>query len=197
MVEKENAKRASHRNDAHAAEDDNSGIDESRKDRQVDTGEADDVLGDFFSSVDEAVVEVESEDKNVSKKGDFHQKYLDQDLGTGTSQYSRLTAKNFEFSNLNPYLVLQLDIDATEEDIKQRYRKLSSKVHPDKLRNVENARLAFEQVNAAYKALQDEDHRRNIVRNIETVRAEAERTYPNSGDAASTLKEYAEKAVMR
>jgi len=39
-----------------------------------------------------------------------------------------------------------LDIDATEEDIKYRYKKLSLKVHPDRMRHVEKAREAFEEV---------------------------------------------------
>jgi DnaJ-class molecular chaperone len=41
---------------------------------------------------------------------------------------------------------MQLGIDATEEDIKYRYRKLSAKIHPDKLRDVELAREGFEEV---------------------------------------------------
>jgi preprotein translocase subunit Sec63 len=39
-----------------------------------------------------------------------------------------------------------LDVDATEEDIKYRYKKLSLKVHPDRMRHVEKAREAFEEV---------------------------------------------------
>lgn len=118
-------------------------------------------------------------------------KYTEQDLGNGKEQYARLTATNYEFKNLNPYYVLQLGVDATQEDIKHRYggvvycsslqlplalvtllntsahptlvtaihvvlsslclsvlryRKLSAKVHPDKLRDMENSREAFEQV---------------------------------------------------
>ena len=74
-------------------------------------------------------------------------KYTIQDLGDGREQVERLLAKHYEWRNLNPYAVFQLGADATEEDIKLRYKKLSLKVHPDRLRDVENARLAFEQVN--------------------------------------------------
>jgi DnaJ family protein C protein 8 len=76
---------------------------------------------------------------------------------------------NYKWYNLNPYYVLQLDIDATEEDIKYRYRKLSSKVHPDKLLGVEPAREAFEQVKAAYLRLIDPEQRATIIKNIEFV----------------------------
>ena len=65
----------------------------------------------------------------------------------------RLTADNWQYRNLNPYYVLQLGTDATEEDIKNRYRKLSAKVHPDKNRGVENARDSFEEVKKAYNKL--------------------------------------------
>lgn len=49
------------------------------------------------------------------------QKYVDQELGDPKSQLDRILAENYKFKNLNPYYVLQLDIDATEEDIKYRY----------------------------------------------------------------------------
>ncbi len=66
--------------------------------------------------------------------------------GTSESQIARLLQTNFAWKNLNPYEVLQLNIDATEEDIKLRYRKLSTLVHPDKCLNIPTAREAFEEV---------------------------------------------------
>jgi len=76
--------------------------------------------------------------------------------------------------NLNPYDVLMLDVDATEEDIRQRYRKLSSLVHPDKSRN-ERAREAFEEVKKAYQQLNDEDRKRMILLTIESIREQFEK----------------------
>ena len=118
----------------------------------------------------------------------YHEKYSNQDLGSGADQVKRLTAPNYQFKNLNPYVVLQLDIDATDEDIKNRwgyqvrtvvlqlnisrYRKLSAKIHPDKLRNVENAREAFEEVKKAYQKLCDADQKATVIRNIEFVKEE-------------------------
>ena len=43
-------------------------------------------------------------------------------------------------------LYYAVGIDATDDDIKQRYKNLSRRVHPDKLLDMENAREAFEQV---------------------------------------------------
>jgi DnaJ family protein C protein 8 len=70
-----------------------------------------------------------------------------------------------------------LGIDATAEDIKQRYRKLSTKVHPDKNRDVPDARIAFEAVKLAYQRLQDDNQRSMLVRNIEVVQEEARRVF--------------------
>lgn len=51
-------------------------------------------------------------------------KYMEQDLGTPQEIIDRLLQHNYQWKNLNPYYVLDLDIDATDEDIKQRYRKV-------------------------------------------------------------------------
>jgi tetratricopeptide (TPR) repeat protein len=87
-------------------------------------GEDGDLLAGFFSELSEA-------DKKKEKKAEdaaneqmaslLTEKYTNQDLGTGISQYERLTATNYQWKNQNPYRVMQLDIDATEDDIKYRY----------------------------------------------------------------------------
>lgn len=59
-------------------------------------------------------------EKVIVDENFIHEKYTNQDLGDRKEQYARLIAKNYEWRNLNPYFVLQLGIDATAEDIKQR-----------------------------------------------------------------------------
>jgi hypothetical protein len=59
-------------------------------------------------------------EKNVKDETYMHEKYTTQDLGDRKVQYERIMSTNYEWKNLNPYYVLQLGIDATEEDIKQR-----------------------------------------------------------------------------
>jgi DnaJ domain len=66
---------------------------------------------------------------------------------------SRLLSANYKWKNLNPYEVLMLDTDATPEDIKARYRKLSTLVHPDKRLDMPLARDAFEVSNDASTVL--------------------------------------------
>lgn len=53
-----------------------------------------------------------------------------------------------------------------------RYRKLSAKVHPDKMREVEHAREAFEQVKRTYTTLCDDQQKASILMNIEFVENE-------------------------
>lgn len=54
------------------------------------------------------------------------------------------------------YQILEIKHTATEQEIKKAYKKLSIKWHPDKNRdNVENATKKFQEINEAYKILQN------------------------------------------
>lgn len=161
--------------------------------------DSDDPLADFFGEVskesekakEERLQRIREQNKEVA----FHEKYQSQDLGNGKTQHARLTASNYEWRNLNPYFVLQLGTDATEEDIKNRYRKLSAKVHPDKNRDVENARDSFEEVKKAYQKLIDAGARKNIVDNIELVTIETKTD--NAGKSDVELDELITKNIMK
>ena len=72
---------------------------------------------------------------------------------------------------LNGFEQLGLPFDATPEDIRKAYRKLSLLVHPDKCSHPQ-AKAAFEIVNAASKQLQDDDRRREIVHVLNLSRGE-------------------------
>jgi DnaJ family protein C protein 8 len=198
----------------------------------IQSGDCSDPLASFFSSIKEASSVAEEKggagDKSAfsssssstatittsagGDKGAFNEKYQTQDLGTALEQHTRLTARNYEFRNLNPFWVLQLGTDATAEDIKQRYRKLSTKVHPDKNRDVPDARIAFEAVKLAYQRLQDEDQRSMLVRSIDAVEEDARRAFEaglsqvggtssavpgTTATATSLLEDVMKKAVLR
>jgi tetratricopeptide (TPR) repeat protein len=105
---------------------------ESKAESKAPAGDDDELAG-FFS-------EISGKDKKSSVGGQNSEatsdmdklitaKYTTQDLGDAKEQFARLTGPNYKWKNLNPYHVLQLDIDATDEDIKYRYKKLSTKVH--------------------------------------------------------------------
>lgn len=145
-----------------------------------------------------------AEEEEAAAQRILTDKYTNQNLGDGKSQHARLTARNAEWRNLNPYHVLQLDTDATLEDIKNRYRKLSAKVHPDKNLDVANAREAFEYVKTAYQKLMDDDQRKVVVMNIDYVKGEVAKerkrllsSKPGGEAGLPSLEEHVDKEIMK
>ncbi len=68
--------------------------------------------------------------------------------------------------NFDPYEILDVSFSATEREIKTKYRKLSLKYHPDKIRDVGNStreemESLYIQITKAYQALTDEVTREN------------------------------------
>ncbi|XP_041016247.1 dnAJ-like protein slr0093 isoform X3 [Juglans microcarpa x Juglans regia] len=53
------------------------------------------------------------------------------------------------------YKVLEVDYDATEENIRVNYLRLALKWHPDKHKGDSAATVKFQEINAAYKVLSD------------------------------------------
>lgn len=95
------------------------------------------LLASFMSEVQEL-----EEQTNCVKKDEKKEK-PPVDFGDPEGQLARLLQDHFQWINLNPFRVLMLDTDASEEDMKQHYRKISTMVHPDKCRHPK-AREAFE-----------------------------------------------------
>lgn len=60
----------------------------------------------------------------------------------------------------NPYTVLGLTKNATQDEIKQSFRKLARKMHPDLNPNDPKAEDRFKELNAAYDILSDPEKRR-------------------------------------
>ena len=85
--------------------------------------ESGDLLAGFFSELSDVSKEKQRQQEEKSLQARdllLTQKYTNQDLGTGKEQYERLTQPNYVWKNQNPYVVMQLGIDATEEDVKYR-----------------------------------------------------------------------------
>uniref|UniRef100_A0A1D1Y1R7 Chaperone protein DnaJ n=1 Tax=Anthurium amnicola TaxID=1678845 RepID=A0A1D1Y1R7_9ARAE len=57
------------------------------------------------------------------------------------------------------YKVLEVDYDATEEDIRLSYRRLALKWHPDKRKDKNDVTAKFQEINEAYRVLSDPDKR--------------------------------------
>jgi len=98
------------------------------------------------------------------------EKYQKQKLGKGADHVARLTDKHAQFKNLDPFRVLVLDTDATPDDIKNRYKKMSVLCHPDKNGGSDQAKQAFEAVKDAYAKLSDEKKRDRTILVIEGAR---------------------------
>ncbi|KAM7360480.1 dnaJ homolog subfamily C member 8 [Cochliomyia hominivorax] len=76
---------------------------------------------------------------------------------TSTQQIDRLLRPGSTYFNLNPFEVLQIEPEATLEQIKKRYRQLSILVHPDKNQDdKERAQKAFDIINRAWKTLEND-----------------------------------------
>ena len=148
-----------------AAEAEGNDTDESSED------EADKLMAAFMG---ELGASTSNKKKNIPKKV----RQVDDSVITNSTpmeQVERLTQKNSFWKNLNPYHVLMLPVDATDEDIKQRYHRLSAMVHPDKLEDT-RARDAFIVVKNAHKTLNNKSKRENIIKLINGARRTVEKT---------------------
>lgn len=65
----------------------------------------------------------------------------------------------------DPYKTLGVSSNASQDEIKKAYRKLSLKYHPDKNKgNKENTEW-FKKINNAYQMIGDEENRKNSIKN--------------------------------
>lgn len=74
-----------------------------------------------------------------------------------------------ESSIFDPYEILDLSYSASEKEIKSKYRALSLKFHPDKVRDLGNftrdeIEARFVDITKAYKALTDDEVRENYIK---------------------------------
>lgn len=89
---------------------------------------------------------------------------------------------------LNPYEQLNLHHDATPEDVRRQYRKVSLMVHPDKCKHP-RAKDAFEVIGAAQKELLDEEKRAKLEFLLNHAKEEVKKEWKKAakGDAAVRL----------
>lgn len=62
------------------------------------------------------------------------------------------------------YEILGVNKDATQEDIKKAYRKLSLQLHPDRNNNSQESTQKYQEINSAYEVLSSEQDRANYDR---------------------------------
>ena len=57
------------------------------------------------------------------------------------------------------YKILEVNKDASADDLKKAYRKLAMKYHPDRNPNDKEAESKFKEINEAYEVLKDDQKR--------------------------------------
>lgn len=60
------------------------------------------------------------------------------------------------------YEVLNVDRNATKDEIKGKYRKLALQYHPDRNKS-SDAEEKFKEISEAYAVLSDDDKRKNMI----------------------------------
>jgi curved DNA-binding protein CbpA len=96
----------------------------------------------------------------------------------------------------NFYQILEIESNATEEQIKKAYRKLSLKWHPDKNKGSKEAEEKFKEISRAYQVLSD-----SATRNLYDIYGEEFDNF-GSGDSSSSAtdeirREYAEAEAKK
>jgi DnaJ like chaperone protein len=113
----------------------------------------------LLQDVLEGLMHVATGDGGLHPKEDEFLRNVSQRFGFSESEYRFFRAR-FVHDNDNPYDVLRLGPDATNEEIKRQYRKLVSDNHPDKLMGrgvpaefIAIATRKLAAINAAYETI--------------------------------------------
>ncbi|CAB9500622.1 Stress-induced-phosphoprotein 1 [Seminavis robusta] len=154
------------------AEEEKAKEENEKSNNEDDDDDGGDDLDDFFNDVEEAADQVQKAKVEEAEKVDKPKatnaiKSHKKDLGTATSQIERLLQPNYKWRNLNPFFVLDIPPNATEEDISRRYKALSLLLHPDKNRNQhDKAEEAYDFVQKAKTLLLDDENKAKHCRDL-------------------------------
>jgi len=122
---------------------------------------SDDPLGNFLEEIEELERQPTRKRKRTASvyKVD-HEK--ETNGWTTENQMARVLQKNYKWVNTNPFAVFGFrNEEATSEDVKKRFHKLSSLIHPDKNPS-EQAEEAFQELTRAHERLKDEESRKRF-----------------------------------
>lgn len=89
----------------------------------------------------------------------------------------------------NYYETLGVNKDATQEEIKSAYRKLSKKYHPDVNKGNDNAEKLFIEVQEAYKVLKDPETRKAYDERLESPHG-SNRTHTRKKQTAKSYENF-------
>ena len=88
----------------------------------------------------------------------------------------------------NYYKTLNVDILATQTDIKRSYRNLAKQYHPDKNPDNPDAAIMFQEVREAYEVLSDPDERKRYDANFKYLKVVPTKSEPEQVIAKPKLK---------
>ncbi|KAL6127378.1 hypothetical protein ACLB2K_075419 [Fragaria x ananassa] len=75
--------------------------------------------------------------------------------GSGSGSGSGCDSATPDQNNKDYYRILEVDYDATDENIRLNYRRLALKWHPDKHNGGAHVTAKFQEINEAYEVLSD------------------------------------------
>jgi molecular chaperone DnaJ len=93
----------------------------------------------------------------------------------------------------NPYHILEITPDATEEQIRQAYRRLAMKYHPDRNPRDPEAEEKFKQIQAAYEWLKKGKELRERGGSSHTQQTPYAKDMDRFGDFFSAMMSYSER----
>lgn len=110
------------------------------------------------TSYDKEELESKKEKTNEKYHSDWGDDYeeIGKRQNTKKDKEFRDAKKNNELPNY--YEILGIQVDATQEEIKKKFRELAKKTHPDKTK--ENSDEEMTELNKAYEVLSDEENRK-------------------------------------
>lgn len=113
-------------------------------------------------------------DEFESKKDKTYEKYHSdwgddyEDLGNRKNSQEDKKFRNAAMNNELPdyYKILEVSKDATQEEIKNKFRELAKKMHPDKTKKDSEEEMS--QINKAYEVLSDKEQKEKYDKYLKT-----------------------------
>ncbi|MBI6871325.1 J domain-containing protein [Clostridium aciditolerans] len=93
------------------------------------------------------------------------------------------------------YKILDIQVTATKDEIKNAFRTLAKKYHPDKNKDNEDTLRKFQDINEAYQVLSDEDSRKEYDKKLSSFNQNNnKKTSNNDNKSKNDKRTYRDKS---